>query len=362
MNHNRKIMAAILAGLLVLTSVSMAACRTVCENHTDANSDGFCDSCGVDVAPETVITTAEETTEAVTEAAEVAVTLTVKSQKGIAIAGAVLTVTAKSDDLYETPESVNGTTDAEGTAMLTLTVGEYYVEFDNLPEYHVSGRASLTVTEGMEPVLLEVTDNTPDGSVEHPFFLNSASNTVAFPADTAYYFTLFAGDRRSIVIENAADLEMTLEGTAYAPDSSGVIRVPLQFDQQQNHLSLMIKSKGEQEVVIQIIAEPGSTDNPIPVEVGVDIVCEVPKDTVMYYTFTGTVVGGLKLTCTDPLNNISMTNKTTSQTTNFTNGSTESVELSIHEGDVIVIAVSVVGGDSSLASHSITFRLMQEIQ
>ncbi len=362
MNVNRKTIAALLAGLCLLTSVSMAACGSDCDNCIDANNDGYCDNCGHDVAPETVLTTAEETTETVTTAAEVAVSLTVKNQKGTAIAGAVLTVTAKSDDPYETPEPVNVTTDADGAATLTLTVGEYYVEFDNLPEYHVSGRATLTVAEGMEAVLLEVTDNTPDGTEAHPFFLNTESTTVAFLADTTYCFTMFAGDRRSIVIENASDLELTLEGKAYAPDENGVIRVPLVVDQQQSHLALTIKSKVAQDVVIGIVAEPGSSDNPISVEAGVDIVCEVPKDTVMYYTFTGTVIGSLTLTCTDPLNNISMTNKTTSQATNFTGGSTEPVELSIHEGDVIVIAVSIIGGDQTQASHTLTFQIMQNVQ
>ncbi len=344
MKHNH-LRAALLSLALAAILLALSAC-VGSGNPADTTPDTPSDTGETD-APTTSETDAP---------AEVALTLSVADQKGSAIPGAVLTVTNAAGE-----QKATLTTDAEGAATVTLPVGDYTVSFEELPEYHLAGSTTLTVSEGMEPVALTVTNNTPDGSEEHPFFLNTETTTVTFAAETTYYFSLFAGDRRSISIENAADITVTLNGTAHTPDETGVIRVPLTEDKQQNHLSLAVTSKTAQDVTIAITAEPGSTDNPIAAEAGVDIVVEVPKDTIMYYTFTAEYTGSLTLSTADTINNISMTNKNTSEATNFSNGSTEPLEIGINTGDVIIIAVSTVGGDTSLPAQTITFRLMQEI-
>ncbi len=358
MNHNRKTTALLLAGLLMLTSVSMAACEKSCEAHLDVNNDGFCDNCGVDVAPETTPTTSEETTAAETTAAEVSVTITVKNQKGTAMAGAVLVITPVSDDPYETPASTNATTDEAGVAALTLTVGEYHIEFDNLPEYHVAGRTSLTVAEGMETVALEVTDNTPDGSEEHPFFINTETTTVTLPAGATLHYSLFGGDRRSLTLTEPA-VELILNGQTLSPDENGRITTPISGASERDHVYFALKNTSDAalELTITITSEPGTLSNPFSITtLGEPVVAEIPKDTMLYYTFTATETGTLVVTSADAINNISLNNLANSISSGFTSGA-ETVTLDVSAGDQISIVVSTVGGDTSAATQTVTFTL-----
>ncbi len=338
--------------LLMATTVAVSACGG--EKTPDAES-------ATDTEASTPSVTVEETeTEALTE---VNVSIKVQDQKGNPIPNATLIISAEvvESDSSDVTDPITLTTAADGTVSSTLTVGEYSVTFENLPEYHLSGMVGITVAEDGEPILIEVTNNTPDGSETHPFFISENQKTVAFAADTVYHFTMFAGDRRSLVIRNP-DVEVTLAGVVYRPDETGTVTVPLTVDNMQNHIPFSVKSMKAQDVILTIVSEPGSTDNPIPATAGTDMIVQIPKDTVMYYTFTAEFYGSLTLTTADTINNISMTNKNTSETTNFSNGSTEPMEIGINKGDVVIIAVSTVGGDSALEFQTVTFKLMQEIQ
>jgi len=95
---------------------------------------------------------------------KVEVTLTVKDQEGNPMAEAVLTILPANGE----GESATLTADSEGTVKVSLPVGEYTVRFDVLPEYVLGIDTTITVAAGMEPVVLEVTDNTPNGSEERP--------------------------------------------------------------------------------------------------------------------------------------------------------------------------------------------------
>ncbi len=284
---------------------------------------------------------------------DVDVSLSVKDQKGTPIADAVLVVTDAEGQTLQTL-----TTNAEGTVAVTLAEGTYTVSFDTLPEYHLAGSTSITVAEGMAPMVLEVTNNTPDGSEAHPFFINENETTFSFAADTTYYFTMFGGDRRSVVIENP-NVELTFNGVTHKPDANGVIKLPLVVDGAQNHINYSVKSAKAQDVTIKIESEPGSTDNPMVAELDKDITVEVPKDTIMYFSYIAYHTGTLTLTSSDAINNISITNRSTSETTNFSAGSTEPITVNICAGDQVSIAVSVIGGDTSAESQTVTFRLVE---
>ncbi len=326
---------------LMVTILAMSAC----------GSDGTETDTEADTGSDTISETVSESQSETETAADVAVTFSVKDQKGTVIAGAVLTVV---DTTGATKASL--TTDETGTAATTLTEGTYTVSFETLPEYHLAGNREITISTGMEPLVLEVTNNTPDGSADHPFFINEDVTTVTFEANTTYYFTMFGGDRRSLVLENA-DVELTVDGITHTPDETGRIQVPLTVKNQQSHITYSIKSTKAQDVVITIASEPGSMDNPIPATIGAPVVSEVPKDTIMYYSFTAISTGTLTLTTTDTINNISMTNQNTSQTTNFSGGAVEPQTLAVNEGDIVIIAVSVINGDNTLASQTVTFTL-----
>ncbi len=360
MNRTNTILLAL--AVLMATTVAMSACGSVC-NHMDNDQNKFCDICGasLETSAETVAESDTETeTEAETPAesettSTVDVTLTVKDQFGNLIAGAALRIIG---DGNETVAAL--TTEADGHAVVTLPEGNYSVIFDELPEYHLAETMPLTVTADTELVELEIINNTPDGSAAHPFFIDTATTVMTFAANQTYHYTMFAGDRRSIVIENAADIEITLNGTTHTPDETGLIRVPMSADQQQARMDLSVTSRIAQEVTITIDTEAGASDNPIVIEELGTLTVTVPKDTIMYYSYTVTSASELWVTSEDPTNNISLTNYTASTATVFTGGADTGDRLAADAGDVIILAVSIVGGESSAESYSLTFTLNGE--
>ncbi len=347
---------------LMATAVAMSGCGSIC-NHIDNDQNKLCDLCGASLE-----TAAETDTALSTVAADsipetepekwIKSSITVKDQYGNLIAGAVLQINDEENTLVETV-----TTSENGSVDLTLKEGSYTAVFMELPEYHLGGSVGFAIKEGDATPTLEITNNTPDGTEAHPFFLNSESATFAFDANTTLYFSMFAGDRRSVVIENAADLIVTFGGTTYTPDQNGVIRVPVKSSNQQSHLSLSVQSKTAQDVTVGIVSESGSSDNPIVIEAlsETPITATVPWDSIMYYTYTAKKDCTVYIRSEDPTNNISLTNRTTSEATNFTNGSTEKIELTVKAGDILVIGVSVVGGDPSLTRYEIPFIFAETV-
>ncbi len=343
---------------LTATLLAVSACGNIC-NHMDNNGDKLCDLCGASMVETTAETQgASDTTPAETlpetePTKHINSEITVKDQYGTPIAGAVLQI---NDDANQPVMTV--TTNADGAVNETLLEGSYTVIFMELPEYHLGGTAQFEIKEGDATIALEVVNNTPDGTAQHPFFLSSESNVVAFEAGATLHFTLFAGDRRSIVIENAADITIILEGTTHTPDENGLINVPVVAANQQNHLNLSVTSQVAGEVTIGIVSAVGSADNPIVLEaVNTSVTAEIPKDRIMYYTYTATRSCTLVISSEDPTNNISMTNRTTSQTTNFSNGSVGEISLEVIAGDKITIAVSVLGGDANVDISSLVFNI-----
>ena len=309
-----------------------------------------------DTTEDTTAAGEEVTTEAPTEApaAKVEVTLTVKDQDGNPMAEAVLTILPASED----GESATLTADNEGTVTVTLPEGEYTVRFDVLPEYVLGIDTKITVKAGMEPVALEVIDNTPNGSEERPFVINEDSLTVTVPAGETYHFTLFGGYNRTLHVTDAG-AEILFRDQTYAPDENGSIAVRIVTDSPRDHayVALTNKSGDSREITLTLVSDPGAMDNPIVIEtLGEAITANVPQDGMVYYRWTATAAGKLTVTSADPINNISLNNLANSKVTDFTNGA-ESVTLEVAEGDTITIVVSVIGGDKQAETNPVTFTL-----
>ncbi len=361
MNNKYMRLFALVLGLLMAASVAMSACTSdECTSHVDANADSLCDVCGKAMSSESEDSTDGTTEEITTEAAkaDVEVTLTVGDQRGNILSGVVLSIQGENNFVAA------ATTDESGKATVTLKEGHYIIQYETLPEYVLGGGDTLDVAVGMEPVTLQVTNNTPDGTKDYPFFINEDSTTVTIPAGGMYYYSMFAGDRRSLVIENAA-VEVTFRDVAYTPDENGLVKVALVADNQRDHIFFTVKNTAESEaaITLTIESEPGSTDNPIELTaLDESIVSEVPKGSIMYYTYTVTGdITGLKVKSTDKTNNISLTNRTTSAATNFTNGAEAGETLTVKAGDVIVVAVSSLSNDNTVAFNTVTFSLVGSV-
>lgn len=295
-------------------------------------------------------------TEAPTETpiVKVDVTLVIQDQDGNLIPEAVITILPSG----ETAESATLTADGEGKVEVSLPVGEYTVRFDVLPEYVLGIDTPLAITEGMEPVVLSVTDNTPNGSEDRPFVITDDSSTVNIPAGVTYHFTLFGGNNRTLTVENV-NAEITYKEVVYTPDESGKIEVRMSTDNPRDPSFFALTNQGDEacDMTVMLLSDPGAMDNPIQIEnLNETIQANVPQEGMVYYKWTATATGTLTVTSTDPINNISLNNLTTSQVSNFTEGK-ESETLNVTEGDVITIVVSVIGGDKTVDFNTVTFML-----
>ena len=294
----------------------------------------------------------EETTEAT--AAKVEVTLNVKDQDGNPMAEAVVTILPTVDG----GESATLTADSEGTVTVTLPEGEYTVRFDVLPEYVLGIDTKITVTAGMDPVALEVTDNTPNGTVERPFVVTEDTLTVTVPAGATYNYTLFGANNRTLTVESP-NAEITYKETVYTPDENGKIAIRMSTESARDPSFFALTNKGSeaQEMTVVIYSDPGAMDNPIVIEaLDTPVTANVPQDGMVYYRWTATAAGTLTVTSTDTINNISLNNLATSRVTDFSNGA-ESVSLDVAEGDTITIVVAVIGGDKQAETTPVTFTL-----
>lgn len=342
---------ALLMGLLMAASVAMTACDgggDACKEHSDANGDGVCDVCKATISSESdKVSESDSSSESESETEKtVTVSLTVKEQDGTPVPGIVMRIVLL-DEWYDEDvdwEPVSITSDDNGAASVALAEGVYRLSYEILPENYIGGTVMLNVKEGMEPVALEVTNNTPDGTEEHPFFLSDGSLTMTFPSQTSYAFSLFIGDRRSVVIDNAS-VEVTMNGVTYQPDENGRVTVKIEGTDPEAQLIFTVTNKGdEQSVTLVSSSELGSMHNPIVIETinetAQEITATVPAGMIMYYSWTADKDVTLKVTSQDTTNNICIQNKTTGQTTAASDGTSE-ISLNVKAGDVIVLQVSV---------------------
>jgi hypothetical protein len=339
MKHSR------LIALLLILLLSVAA-LVACDGKKPADT----------TPSDTTVGENEQPTEAPTEApaAKVNVTLTVKDQDGNPMAEAVMTILPVSGE----GESATLNANAEGTVTVSLPAGDYTVRFDVLPEYVLGIDTPLSVTEGMEPVVLEVTDNTPNGSADRPFVIGEDSMTVTVPAGVTYNFTLFGGYNRTLTVVDAG-AEITYKEEIYAPDADGRIAVPIVTDSPRDHafFALTNKSGEAREITVTVVSAPGAMDNPIVIEaLGESVTAQVPQDGMVYYKWVATATGTVTVSSADTINNVSINNLTTSQVSDFSAGAA-SVSLGVTEGDEITIVVSVIGGDTQAEFNSVSFTL-----
>lgn len=338
--------------LIVLLLPALCACMLVGCNGKQTTDTTTADNNGT-------VQSTEAPTEAPTDAPapKVDVTLTVKDQDGNPVSEAVLTILPDSGE----GESATLTANEEGSVTVSLPEGEYTVRFDILPEYVLGIDTKITVVAGMEPVALEVTDNTPNGTEERPFVVSENSITVKIPAGETHHFTLFGANNRTLTYTNGDVIVLYKDGV-YHPDSNGLMELRMSTDSPREHSFFALQNTGaaEVEMTVEILSDPGAMDNPIVIEtLGEAITANVPQDDMLYYTWTATATGTLTVTSADATNNISINNLTTSQVSDFSAGS-ESISLSVTEGDVITIVVSVIGGDLQAEFNAVHFTVVME--
>ncbi len=354
---NRKFMIMLLC-VLVATSVALAACQpeapeesTGCAAHSDVNNDGLCDNCGIKVG---------FTNNTTAPAGNVPVSFSVFNDEQMPMTGATVTIT----DRY-TQEVFTATVGADGTVTVELPESDYSVGLEDLPEYHVAGFKTLEVMPDMDTVALNVVNNTPNGSAERPFFIGSDVVTQEFAADSSLYFTMRFDWGRALIIDNP-NVEVTVHGETFTADANGrvEVRVDVDDDQAQEHMTVIIANKGETQTLnMQPVSDPGTLENPFALELGKDTTAQVVDGNALTYAWTATADGVVTVSSDTDISSLKLNNLTNSTSTAFTNdvsaGTGPSASLEVKAGDQITVEVTVTASSGG-EYDEVVFKLTQE--
>ncbi len=360
MNNKRKRISALLLCVLVATSVALAACQQEpeptepCTAHTDANKDGKCDRCGTR-------TGIVETTAPKVEKQEVEVNVSLHNQYGDPMANAVLIFISS-----ESGKSVDVPVGADGSCKVTLPEGEYTISVDHLPENHTCGDTPLTVAPNMEHIRLEAQDNTPNGTEERPFIINSELTEVEFNAKETFTFQVRLGVGRAVIIENAM-AELEYNEVIYIPDENGIIELRVDPDDSgatgdtRGQISFTVTNTADegQTIALNLVADPGMIENPYELELGKTTIAQVKKEQTVYYSWTATADGTVTVFSDTAINSIVLSNNTTSKVSDMSEGKPSVSLEDVKKGDVILVAVSVIKS-SDAEYDEVVFKLTME--
>lgn len=305
-----------------------------CASCVDTNNNGKCDVCGKDY---------------VIPATSVSCTVTILDEDGAPVSGAVITL-GNDDGTIQF-----GTTGNDGKAKKEIDFGEYIIYIEELPEYwYISTNYSkITVSETSKDFSYVAIDNSPDGSLEKPFFLGSESDTRTFGAGVTYNYSCVPSTRY-IVIENAS-AKLVYNDTEYLPDN-GVIKV-LMYSEEATHtrtiLTVTNTSDAENSITVSFEELPGSLMNPYVAELDTETVVTVPKESSIHYVWTATATGTLKITSPETYNLLTLYNENTYVME--ATGGRNYIEIDVNAGDVIKITVS--SSNTADESSDVTFTL-----
>ena len=266
---------------------------------------------------------------------EVNYVITVKDQEGNVIAGAKIII-------YDANEQNVGeiTTNDNGQATVKLNEGTYYADIEELPEGYldIAGRVAME----NEDTEIEIMNNIPNGTVERPYPVDSLNEFTLAGGETVYYVAYGGG--RTLIIENAQGIKLTYGSEEpLTADENGKIEYKMKPIDDVNDRQRIIKIENTTEnslsLVLQVVSEKGSMDNPYEVIFGENTKITVEKEKTVYYAFTSEKNGMVVVYSETPNNNIYIYNLTTYATSSYTNGSLCEYVYA-NEGDEIMIYVS----------------------
>ncbi len=382
---SRRVLALLLC-VLMATSVAMTACTPEADPTKDSSTN----------PPTTAPTT--KPTEAPDNAAEL--TFVLKTQYGIAVPGAKLVLEddekvpsaepwicpredcktenaagahrcSSCSEVYTVKITYEAVTNAEGVAVFRLPdagiygTSRYTLLIEDLPENHVGGTSHYQLEEGEKKTVdISIIDNTPDGTLEHAYFVGADAVSKPFEAGQTIYFQAVGGVGRKIIIENAK-AELSLLGQVYQPDENGVVSAYFTGMNAEGHVSFGIKNTAAdaQELTVRIDSDPGTSDNPLSIAPGSQIVtAEIPAGRDHYYRWVATedgsvtagpvnvALGTMSLVCNRTVIGEDGKEVTTSIASVSTNAEgVNTVTMDYKAGDVIIVRVSATGGgDASI--------------
>lgn len=300
-----------------------------CTTHTDGNDNGRCDLCGSDM-----------------EAASVDVTVTLKDQDNNAIAGALIKFSQDGTLAF------SGTTDENGTAVVTVDLGTYSVvaDIETLPAGYLAYTKQLEVTaDAAHYLALEAYNNNPNGTAERPYPLGNTDETdttVTISANTTYNYIVWHPSNRTITF-TAEGIKVVYNSTEYTPDENGKItfRLTETGNNEQSKFTITNTTAAELEIGVSFVSPLGSQSNPIVItELGTPITANTAAENQVHYTFTVTETGTFTVTADSGDKNIivSCHNGDFVYSNEYMNPEATTATIDVVEGYTVVITVSSV--------------------
>lgn len=319
----------------------------------------------------------------------VEVTLSVKTDKGVALSGVKFAVWANVD----VSKVGDLETNADGKASVNVVAGEYDVELnsDTLPEGYIpqtDGFTSRWEKTGAEYTCfyvwtidvdkaqefsIVVENLTPDGTAEKPYFFAVDENdeaSVTIPANATVYYECRNISGASLFVETEG-VEVVYDGVTYTYNTQkGYVEVPLAKTDANSRakFALVNKTNGELAVEAYMRAPEGSLKNPIVLTTLGEITVEVDGQGQVYYQWTASEAGTLTIASNSETSYIVVSNKT--QTDSDTVGNREgdeqtlkpTIEITVNAGDVISIQASAFGAvDGQNYTYEITLSFQASL-
>lgn len=356
--------------LIAVMAVALVACGgnegTGCQNHNDANFDDICDTCGEAYIPACGGHKDEDSTLTCDKCGEryapicldhkdtdkntlcdrcgatvpvyYSVTFVTRDDEGVNISGLVLQIENEYDDVFST------TSNAEGIATITLEAGEYRVTYkeESIPENYLCYPKNIVVNEEGKIIELDISNNTPNGTPGRPYVVTEEVDTLTLPANTTYYYNVpHASDRTLVVTGNG--FVITYNAEVYEP-VDGEIRIKLVETDPNEPSIFSVKNNSDEQLVLPIELESvlGSQNNPIVIESLNEVISvTLATDGSVFYTFTASFTGTLKIESVSESKNIKATNSANSIQAELDAEGTYLV-LEVSEGNVVSIVVSAL--------------------
>ena len=310
--------------ILLVLSLSLFSCveEEPCQ-HIDANDDFLCDNCSEDFDDGLATTP---------------VTIYIKLDNGTALAGVKLTL-SRGGNTY------SYTSGSDGSVKVDLIAGLYSVDYDydTLPEYCTPDAFGVKIEQGKDSITLTVTDNTPDGSAEKPYFVSETETEITLKAGEEIHYVIRVSGERHVKVHNSQAV-IGYNGEIYeAVDGvASLVIMPEQTDVVSAVFSVKNSSSESITTILEVNAPLGAYENPIKLSENGTAVT-VNCDSIVYYSWVATADGILTLTANSDRNNIYVRRVLEGDVpVDKYSGGELTVSMDVLAGDVITIGVSAL--------------------
>lgn len=317
---------ALLVSVMALVTSCGPTTPEPCEEHTDLDGNRVCDVCR-----ELLLDLPKDVT----------ISFTVEDQDGVAVPGVEVTFTSTAD----TTKKVTATGDTEGKLTATLTEGTYRVSYEydvDAIGYYLTDTSSITVEESTTELTLKLINNNPNGTEDRPYVLSVGENSITIPANTSYYYAVYRAV--DLIASISGDgIKVTYRDTEYTT-ADGDISFDLLGEDTNSVEFILIENTSNAELTAAATVEsvPGSSGNPFVIEAEGEVSKEgITKSDIIYYTYTATAAGELKITVTSENSYAAMINSRNSVATNTADADSNTITLTVEAGDEIIIDCAV---------------------